>query len=90
MIIHVKPDKNHNPTYIYEDEPVNRHPDLPPGAITIGDVFHAIGRTIKCIIITVQVIVALAFLVYSLFFSRILNSSALPHIANGIIIDIPK
>ena len=88
MLIHVKPDKNHRPTYIYEDD--RKHPDLPPGAITVGDVFHAIGQTIKCIIITVQVIVALAFLAYSLFFSRILNSSALPHIANGIIIDIPK
>lgn len=47
MIIHVKPDKNHRPTYIYENEPVNRHPDLPPGAITIGDVFCFIGRVIK-------------------------------------------
>ena len=49
MIIHVKPDKNHRPTYIYENEPVNRHPDLPPGAIAIGDVFHAIARAIRFI-----------------------------------------
>lgn len=42
MIIHVKPDKNHNPTYIYEDD--RKHPDLPPGAITVGDVFSFIGK----------------------------------------------
>ena len=42
MIIHVKPDKNHNPTYIYEDD--RKHPDLPPGAITVGDLFSFIGK----------------------------------------------
>ena len=56
MIIHVKPDKNHRPTYIYENEPVNRHPNLPPGAITVGDVFHFIGRFIKGIITAIQMI----------------------------------
>lgn len=44
MIIHVKPDKNHNPTYIYEND--QRHDGLPPGAITVGDLFCFIGKFI--------------------------------------------
>lgn len=63
MIIHVKPDKNHRPTYIYENEPVNRHPDLPPGAITIGDVFHKIARTIKFIYKAIWTVIAILALI---------------------------
>ena len=63
MIIHVKPDKNHNPTYIYEDEPVNRHPDLPPGAITIGDIFHFLGRAIKWTIKAIITIITICLII---------------------------
>ncbi|RHV88039.1 hypothetical protein DXA97_07610 [Clostridium sp. OF09-36] len=89
MIIHVKPDKNHRPTYIYENEPVNRHPNLPPGAITVGDVFHFIGRFIKGIITAIQMIIAIAVLAYVLFFSRIHKSSTDIHTPNGIIVNAP-
>ena len=57
MIIHVKPDQNHRPTYIYEeDEEEQRHPDLPPGAITVGDVFRAIEKGVNAVVRVIKVI----------------------------------
>ncbi len=57
MIIHVKPDQNHRPTYIYEEEEEEqRHPDLPPGAITVGDVFRAIKKGVNKVVRVIKVI----------------------------------
>lgn len=69
MIIHVKPDKNHNPTYIYEDE--RKHPDLPPGAITVGDLFSFIGKIIIFLFKLIPTVALILVVMYVLHVSDI-------------------